>query len=54
MHLRAPIGAEHAGIRELLVESGLPTDDLDSAAIEFILAAQGKLDAAFAPYLEAR
>ena len=38
MHLRAPIGAEHAGIRELLVESGLPTDDLDSAAIEFILA----------------
>ena len=38
MKLRTALAAERAGIRDFLAESGLPTEDIDTAPIEFILA----------------
>ena len=41
MELRTPKEAERAGIRALLIDSGLPVDDLEAAAIDFIVAVEG-------------
>lgn len=41
MELRAPQQTEHPGLRALLIDSGLPVDDLDTAAVDFIVAVDG-------------
>ena len=41
MKLRTATAAEPAGIRDLLTAHGLPTEDMDTAAIEFIVALDG-------------
>lgn len=38
VELRTPVAGEHAGIRALLVRGGLPVDDLDTSAIDFLVA----------------
>lgn len=41
MELRPPKNNERAGIRALLADSGLPIQDLETAAIDFIVAIKG-------------